>query len=333
MVKISKYLFCFIFCVASYAGVYANSGINVDARFDSLAILIGDQINLTILVEQPREAKVSLPQYKDSITGKIEILSTSRVDTVYLPNNRVRLTQQYLVTSFDSGFYTLGPIKFGYNIAGQQDTIISMPISLTVNTIPIKDPKKIADIKNVIDIPLTFKEMLPYISGGIGLLLLIIILTYFYMRWKNNKPLLGILEKPKEPAHVIAFRELEALKNEKLWQQGQYKQFHSRVSEIVRAYIENRFEVPALESTSEEILVLLKSIPQVDIKTLSEMKEMMAISDLVKFAKAEPMPDENEQIWQIAYNFVLSTFKAPVIEEPMQETKAEEDVAQQVENK
>lgn len=310
-----KYIFLFSFSLLLCTSVYADQGINVDARFDSAAILIGDQINLSIMVEQPREAVVSLPQYKDSIAGKIEILTTSKIDSFYLPNGRVRITQQYLVTSFDSGVYTLDPVKFAYSIAGHSDTIISMPLSLTVNTIQIKDPKKIADIKSVIDIPLTFKEILPYISFGIGFIILIIIIAYVYMRLKHNKPILGILEKPAEPAHVIAFRELEAIKNEKLWQQGQYKLFHSRVSETVRLYIENRFKVPALESTSDEIITSLKSIPQVDTKTMMEMKEMLALSDLVKFAKAEPMPDENEETWRIAYDFVLNTYKEPVVEE------------------
>jgi len=317
MIRLYRFIFLLFFTLLSFTSSYAEQGINVDARFDSAAILIGDQINLTIMVEQPREATVVLPQYKDSIAGKIEILTTSRIDSFFLPNGRVRVTQQYLVTSFDSGVYAVDPVKFAYSIAGHTDTIISMPLSLAVNTIPVKDPKKIADIKSVIDIPLTFKEVLPYISIGIGAIILIVIVAYVYMRLKHNKPILGILEKPAEPAHIIAFRELEILKNEKLWQQGQIKLYYSRVSDIIRAYIENRFKAPALESTTDEILALLKSIPQVDAKIMTEIKTMLGLSDLVKFAKAEPMPDENEDTWRMAYDFVLNTFKEPVVEEPV----------------
>ena len=93
---------------------------------------------------------------------------------------------------------------------------------LAVNTLQVKDPSKIADIKGLIEIPLTLKEILTYIGIGLGCLLLILLVAYVLWRWKNKKPILGIFAKPAEPAHVIAFRELERLQREKLWQRGFY---------------------------------------------------------------------------------------------------------------
>jgi hypothetical protein len=282
--------------------------VSVNTYLDTTSILIGDQINFHVVVEQPKGAKVAFPVLTDSITNKVEIISVSKIDTQVLKNGNLLLVQPYLISSFDSGFYTIPSLKF---IVDNQnhDTLASAPLQLIVNTLPIKEQNAITDIKGVIDIPITFKEILPYILIGIGAWLLIALGVYIYTRIKNNKPIFKILEKPKEPAHVIAFRELDKLKNDKLWQQGQFKQYFTRVTDITRAYIELRFEVPAMESTSDEILAIAKGIDQIDDKLFAQLKELLELADLVKFAKVEPLPDENENAWKIAYSFVEKTFQ------------------------
>jgi len=285
----------------------ANPSIRVDARFDSAQILIGDQIYLTVAVEQPRNAKVVLPNFRDSLAGKIEILKIFPIDTQVLDNGRVRILQRYLVTSFDSGVYQVGPVVFPYQYDNVADSIISDPVTLTVNTIPIKDPTKIADIKSIIRLPLTFKELLPFMAISLLFLLLVAAGIYAYLRWKQKKPLFPFMEKPAEPAHVIAFRELEKLKAAKLWQQGNYKEYYSRLTDIVRAYIEARFGVPAMESTTPEIYQTLLALDTIPKSLTDELHQMLQLADLVKFAKAEPLPDENDNAWHTAYQFVSKT--------------------------
>ncbi|MCX7986307.1 MAG: hypothetical protein N2662_05160 [Bacteroidales bacterium] len=289
----------------------ANSSIRVDARFDSTQILIGDQINLTVTVEQPENAKVILPNFRDSLAGKIEILKFFPNDTQRLDNKRIKVQQRYLVTSFDSGLYQVGPIVFKYFFENKEDSIISDPVILVVNTIPIKDLTKIADIKTVIKLPLTFKEVLPFMGITLLFLILVALGIYAYLRWKQNKPLFPFMEKPAEPAHVVAFRELEKLKNAKLWQQGQFKEYYSRLTDIIRTYIEARFNVPALESTTLEIYQTMSSLEGVPREQVEELHQMLQLADLVKFAKAEPLPDENDHAWHVAYTFVSKTLILP----------------------
>lgn len=285
----------------------ANPSIRVDARFDSAQILIGDQIYLTVTVEQPRNARVVLPNFRDSLAGKIEILKIFPIDTQVLDNGRVRILQRYLVTSFDSGVYQVGPVVFPYQYDNVADSIISDPVMLTVNTIPIKDLTKIADIKSIIKLPLTFKELLPFMGISLLFLLLVAAGIYAYLRWKQKKPLFPFMEKPAEPAHVIAFRELEKLKAAKLWQQGNFKEYYSRLTDIVRAYIEARFGVPAMESTTPEIYQTLLALDTIPKALTDELHQMLQLADLVKFAKAEPLPDENDNAWHTAYQFVSKT--------------------------
>jgi hypothetical protein len=287
-------------------------GIELKAALDTTTIWIGDQIRYNILVDQPQDAKVSFPLLSDSLVSKVEILSASKIDTFFVGNGRLKLQQHYLITCFDSGAYIIPPIKFGYKMGTVQDTIATPWLNLTVRTIPIKDYKKIADIKDIKQMPITFAEILPYIAIGLGIILLLVALIYIYYRWKHKKPIFGLLQKPAEPPHIIAFHSLEKLKSEKLWQQGQYKQYFTRITDILRVYIEDRFKVPALESTTAEIMNSLKNIDFIDEKTLANFKITLELSDFVKFAKAEPLPDENENSWQYAHDFVLNTYHVPM---------------------
>ncbi|MGC8824170.1 MAG: hypothetical protein ACP5PZ_06195 [Bacteroidales bacterium] len=299
-----------VITTSSLEVLMGEPSIRVDARFDSAQILIGDQIYLTVTVEQPREARVTLPNFRDSLAGKIEILKFFPIDTTPLADGRLRIQQRYLVTSFDSGTYQVGPIVFPYVCQATSDSIISDPVILTVNTIPIKDLTKIADIKTIIKLPLTIRELLPFMGISLLFLLLVAAAIYAYMRWKQQKPLFPFMEKPAEPAHVIAFRELEKLKGAKLWQQGNFKEYYSRLTDIVRAYIEARFGVPALESTTPEIYQTLNGLESIPKNLIDELHQMLQLSDLVKFAKAEPLPDENDNAWHVAYQFVSKTLQS-----------------------
>jgi hypothetical protein len=123
---------------------------------------------------------------------------------------------------------------------------------------------------------------------------------------KKNKPLLPT-RTSIEPAHVIALRNLDLLKEAKLWQQGQVKQYYTNLTDIIRIYIEQRFEVPAMEQTSDEILASLRKIAIEDESCFAALKEILLLADLVKFAKALPLPNENESNILNAYLFVNHT--------------------------
>ena len=105
---------------------------------------------------------------------------------------------------------------------------------------------------------------------------------------------------------------LGKLKEEKLWQQGQVKEYQSRLTYIIREYLENRYEVPALESTTEEIQRSLKQV-DFDSSWKDKLSNILQVADLVKFAKAKPPVDFHDQVWKEAEDFVLATKKKPVI--------------------
>ena len=288
--------------------IQANSkDIFVSATLDTSNILIGDQIRLHLTAEMPLGAAVHFPVLKDSLAGgKIEIIRTDEKDSIATAPNRIQLHRTYIITSFDSGSIEIPPLPFIYGA----DTIFSLPLLLNVTNMVVKADKPIFDIKDVLRIPLTWKEFLLYllffILGGA----IVAGVIYVIVRRRANKPLFK-MKAPDDPAHVVAFRELEKLKAEKLWQQSKHKEYQSRLTDIIRTYIERRYLIAAMESTSDEIMYEIRQAAIIDGNLSEILEKMLRLADMVKFAKAEPMPDENEDSWNMAYEFVKATLVRP----------------------
>ena len=112
--------------------------------------------------------------------------------------------------------------------------------------------------------------------------------------------------KPDEPAHLIALRALEALRQKKLWQEGRHKAYHSELSDILRNYMYKRWDIPAMEMVSDEILEALEA-KAIAPQLLNAIRTALRTADSVKFAKACPLPDDNSQAFQAVYDFVTAT--------------------------
>jgi hypothetical protein len=185
-----------------------------------------------------------------------------------------------------------------------------------VHGMKIDTTKGPVDIKSVYAAPVTLKEVMPYILAVILIAALGFFVFYYLKKRKKNAPLFAKPEKPADPAHVIALRELDRIRGQKLWQQEKLKQYYSEVSDTVRIYIQNRFDIQAMEQTSSETIGFFKQNSNlVDGKTLDQLQHILSLADLVKFAKYTPLPDDNNQTLINAYFFVNQT-KKEVIKAP-----------------
>lgn len=304
--KNSKY-FCFIvlICTLCFFNSYGQ-GITLKAGADSTHILIGDQLKLRFEITQPRNVTVTFPVFSDTIIDKIEIIETFPKDTTWLSDKEIQILQEYLVTSFDSGFYYFPPFDFPINGEFFQDTIQSKPFFIQVFTMPIDTTKGIFDIKPPYEAPFKISEILPVITYSLLGILLVLAAIYIYLKIRKKEPILA-RPKPHIPPHIIAFDELDKLKSEKLWQQGKVKEYYSKLTEIIRIYIEGRFNIMAMEQTSDETIHFFNKNKLLDDESFNELKDLLVQADFVKFAKASPLPDENDRNFQLAYNFVRRT--------------------------
>ena len=300
-----------IWLALSFSPESSGQRIKATATIDSVNILLGDQVKLFLEIDHPKNINVSFPVVPDTILGKIEVLSRSSVDTFPADDEAFqKQIQSFLITSFDSGTYRIPPYWFKIDLEGRIDSVPSNGVSLNVHSIPIDTTRGPADIKMPYGAPVPLKEVTPYIFGIILLGAILFFILYSIKRRKENKPVFSFNIKPAEPAHVTALRELDRIKNEKLWQKGKTKQFYSEITETLRKYIESRFGIPAMEQTSEETLTsfrfrrdLLKE------KTFENLNHILLLADLVKFAKYKPLPDDDNLTLMNAYFFVNDTKK------------------------
>ena len=318
-----KSLITLFLAVGTFTVVNAQI-IQVNARFDSTAILIGDQIILHIEMERQKDVRVQFLTWMNAIPRNIEIIEVYPIDSVQMSGGMVRLEQKILITSFDSGRHVLVPICFPFVADGIADTIATRPIFLDVYTIPLDDSQNIADIKPIYKMPVGWADVWPWLLR-IGLLLLAVafigFVIYSFIRRRNNKPIFTP-SKPAAPPHIIAIRELDKLRGEKLWQNNRIKEYYTRLSDVVRTYIEGRFGVNAMEMTSDEILTGLQNTGFEDNNLVNRLRKLFSLADLVKFAKAEPFPDENETSMLDSYLFVNNT-KIETVTESIAEKKEE----------
>lgn len=289
-------------------GIKVNAQeVRVRSVIDSSYIIIGDQINVKLEIEQPDNYKINFPLIKDSLTKNIEVIELSPIDTIILVSKRLRLEQNILITSFDTGFYVIP--SFSFIDILKADTFRTNELALEVLTIEIDTSKGITDIKLPYEAPLTFKELLPYIIAGLIHIGLIFVIIWFIRKSKNKDPLTGRPVKPIDPPHVIAYRELDKLKERKLWQQSKIKLYYSILTEIIRIYIEQRYAIGAMEETTEEILDDLRKKGYENEEYFIRLRQILILADLVKFAKWHPLPDENQSSMDNAYYFIDITKK------------------------
>lgn len=325
------YIVLFVLLSGSIHSLKAQQ-VTVKASIDSTHVLIGDQLKLLLEIEKPKDLNVQFPQVPDTFSSKIEVVNRSKVDTVKLDDNtRIKLMQSLLITSFDSGMHQIPPFYFKLKNGQVLDSAATRELAFQVHGMKIDTTKGPVDIKIPYSAPMTLKEIIPYILGII-LIVAIIFFIFYYIKWKKkNVPLFVRPEKPAEPAHIIALRELDRIKVQKLWQQEKIKQYYSEVSDTIRIYIQNRFGIQALEQTSAETIGVFKFRRDlVDSNSLDQLQHILSLADLVKFAKYSPLPDDNNQTLMNAYFFVNQTKKAEVItsEKPVEGTVETEAVAE-----
>lgn len=292
-----------------FACVASAQDISLKTEFDTTRILIGDQIGFTVTVEQPADMKLDFPVYRDTLVRNIEIIRGPETDSSVLGENRLRIKERYLVTSFDSGYYEVPPAFIEIRNPDGLKRYYSDYARIEVmkyHVAPADSTAQFYDIIGPYKAPVTFREALPWILLAIAVAAIITAIVVIARKRRKTAGEDEVIVNP-DPAHVIALRELQRLRSEELWQKGEYKEYHSRLTEILRQYLENRYRVYSLELTTSETLDELRKAGFRRDENHAMLERILTFADLVKFAKHVPLPDENEHLFNEAVAFVEGT--------------------------
>ena len=300
--------------------------IEVQSEVDTSIITIGDRINYSITIDRNKDLQIAKPGEGLNL-GMFAIMDYEFHDPVE-KDGRLIEKYKFNISVYDTGKFTIPPFPIAYfpEDTNKQFKIIEAPaIDIFVQSvISGDDAKELKDIKFPIYIPFNYFF---WISMAV-IVILVAVITYLgYLLWKRRKEK-GYLfspPSPPRPAHEIALEALEELYNSNLLEEKQFKKFFSRLSEIIRAYLEGRYFLSALEETTTEIMDDAKQ--HIDEKNLlDDLKNILELSDLIKFAKYIPVEKEIDESKAQSLNFIDAT---KLIYEIIEDAGQDKDLPQQ----
>lgn len=308
-----------ILLLSLFIGGLSEVKSQVDLSFyaDTNHIRIGEQVSVQLVLINHGEdsPEVTWPFAMDTLSKSIEVLELLPVDTQRYEEETI-FTQQWNLTSFDTGFQTIPPFEIIIN--GEERT--TDPFIIQVQSVKVDTTQAIKDIKGVEDVPISIFEWIKYHwkwFAGFAILSILIFGVYLIIKNKNKnidvdmKPIAPLI-----PPHQLALEKLQKLKDGKWWQQGDVKYYHASISEILREYLEDAYYFPALEQTTREVLRSIKATSIDDVQQ-KQLKRILVLSDLVKYAKEKPIAEENEEMYKLALAFINHT--KPVEKEDKEE--------------
>jgi hypothetical protein len=313
MVMVRKLIICFFLC----SGIGLSQEVRLTAKTSTNTFPLGSWIDVHVEGKSDAAVDSIAPIVKDSI-GSFEIVTVERKGNDF----------QWLIrlTTIDSGKIFLPPVEFDYKVRGDTNThkAFTNSLLLTITGITIDPQGEIKDIKPPMSAPWLFEDFLPYL---IALIVLAALAGGYYYYWRKMRQKKDIFADIKVviPPHREALTALRVLEEKKLWQQGLVKEYYSEVTEIIRRFFKRRWNIIALEMTTDEILVQIKHVPEA-MMVWKEMGSFFLTADLVKFAKYQPAPAEHEQEMHSAYEIVRSMVPKTSIETEPQSQEVTADV-------
>jgi hypothetical protein len=275
--------------------------VGLTAASERKTLRLGEPVVVTVTARVPAAIDSIGPVVSDS-AGLFQILSITKTDDA---------EWAFELMTIDTGTVFVPPLAFGYTMKG--DTVgkraYANALSFQVAGVTVPKDADIKDIKPPMSAPWKWEDLWPFLL----LAVVVVAAIYLYRKYRKKKGLEpeAAPEAPKVEPHVRALGELRALEERQLWQQGKVKEYYSEATEIVRRFFEGRWKIPALEMTSDEILLALRDTPEA-AQLRNTLGTFFVRADLVKFAKSQPTPEDHQDELKAAYAIVRAMTPADV---------------------
>ena len=275
-------------------------------------IKIGEQIQYKVSVETPADTPVSFPE--GQTFAPLEMVKTRAADTLR-DGGKYRLVKEYYLTQFDEGKYTIPSQKIRIN----NKDYFTDSLLVEVHTVAIDTLKQpLYDIKPIQEVKKTFTSY-GWILTIIAAVLLLLIVAFVYFVFIRKKKFPFLQTQKKLPPFDRAIQDLKELQNSKYLIQSQHKEYYTRLTDIVKAYLEEEVHILAKESTTDELLTKINLLQEkgklnLNQETITNLKRVLQTADLVKFAKNKPSDDNAEYDRETIENVVIKTKEAIPLE-------------------
>lgn len=323
-------LLTFVFIAATAA---ASGPFKATATLDSTILIQGGKSHLNVEFVGPLTAQSHI-EVIDSMWHEVEITHANDEDEeTDLGNGRKSIRRTYIVQAFDSGLYTLPPI---YCISGTDTFPTNQPV-LKVEPMPLDSANVVMengqpvdlvinDFTDVRDADYKLLDFLPGWASDYGwwilaAIILLAAIAFVYLKWLRYGKVPQILVRKPIPPYDLAKQSLKALREEALWQKGADKEYYTRLTDILRTYLQGRFGINAMEMTSRQIYDALSANEETR-KVRNIANDLMREADFVKFAQNRPDAHENEEAFRWADTIIENTKPVEVKPEESIESKS-----------
>ncbi|RYE25783.1 MAG: hypothetical protein EOP51_02875 [Sphingobacteriales bacterium] len=301
----SKYLLFFILLLLAAMRTQAQNAA-ATSKLDADRISVGDQARLFLEVTHVSgDNKIQWAEIPDTF-NKLEIVERGRIDTI-TKGVMTTYKQSLLVTGFDSGAYVIPEFVFPVIPNSGVAYIVQSPaLQLLVQTVAVDTTKGFRDIKGIIAVKSSWKDYILIIVGALVFIVLAIVVVNYFIR---NKKAPIPLAQPKAPVETLQEKTLRLLANlsaDELWQRGQVKEYYTQLTDILREYIEARYNKPTMELTTDELLASARRHHEMK-DHVSLLFDVLYTADMAKFAKAQPLPQEHITAMENTVKFVNAT--------------------------
>lgn len=286
------------------------------------SILIADQIEYGFQLDGVKEGTgLGLAKF-DEVFPKdtISIVRDWQIDTIKVTGKKkdpasllYKLRASIVLAPFEEGRYMLPGIPVQRTVDGVVDTLLFDGLEMDVKTMPVDTATfEIHDIKGQMRYPVTISEIAPWVALA-WILVVAGILVWALVNSRRKKETDG--PAVREPAYITALRQLEKFRGDKFWVPEKQKTFYSGITDTLKTYIDDRFEVDAPEMTTAELFDALKGNKDLTPELYGDLKELFERADFVKFAKHTASDEENAKALPLAVRFVTSTYQSEIEEE------------------
>ena len=307
-----KLCFILLFCMMSAFSIrcYAQA-VSLKGRINVDTILVGQPFDYQLSLTVPKDYNVDWKRFGDTLSKSIEIIKEGELTTTPVENSdNVLMQQQLTMTTFDTGYVYVPEIEIYYSKSMQDSVrykLHTMEKELYVKTVAVDTTQAFLPINGVIKQHITAKEVLPWAAIVIVLAAIVYLIYYLRKHRKVKDKVVVEKKKPSVPAIVTARAKLADMRDNESWNSLKIKDYYTDLTDIAREYLEGQFAIDAVEMTTDEIMAEVNALNLQDFVKM-KLQETLITADLVKFAKANPSKDENEQSFKDINLFVEDSY-------------------------
>ena len=292
----SAILFCCLLVL------WGQPPVQLDSQVDPAQVTVGDLMRFTLTVTAGPGVEVDLPEPAPDL-GEFEVIGHEVAGPVQEEENRI-WTVVYTLALYETGSFEIPPVTVSYRGDGvEAGSLQTQKHSVRVESTLSDDSKDILDIKGPLEIPLSLWSLWPWAVAVLASAALILL---YLRRRKGKEAPSAVSRKPRLPPYDEAYQALCRLCDSGLLEEGQLKPYFTRLSEIIRRYLERRYPIQAMESTTTQVLDQLRKMA-LALDELRLFREFFPCCDLVKFAKYAPSGPEQERVTELAFRILEVT--------------------------